>query len=520
MGPGIKRVGAAPRKHISGKFQLVLAIYILATGSLPIIIQAMLYGLQGSSQNEFALTVFTETARDLLLLAPVIALSNQPLGILHPLLIAVVAWPLISVMPSVIQDYGGWGGVIVGQPVRTPHFYGMPSASGGMVWLAMAKYNFVDMLRLGGVYLGFAAAGIPQLQKKSTTLLRSDGVRTVMLVFMAISTAILMVFVRSRGGVGEHLTSLANGRFKEIGTAGPVIVAIHLQVIALSVWVAARPRDVKSPLFIAALAVVVIGQFISNGSRSAALSTPLLVALVWSLRTQQVPWRLAIILAPVLFISLGLLGTVRTAAWTDQTAGQAFSGTSFSQSLQNVQAEIEERRALLTAMPIVERSFDLTGPLLGKTYFSAVVAAIPRGIWAGKPRGPDSLYAQVFLNESGSGRGIPVGQTEELYWNFGLIGVVVFSALYGLLLKKAYLGFCARFPNPLSIVFFALVVTSFSFSTEALVGFQQQIALLGICALGISIFVPKAEAQSPIAGGASNAAFFRRPRPPLTATRS
>jgi hypothetical protein len=140
----------------------------------------------------------------------------------------------------------------------------------------------------------------------------------------------------------------------------------------------------------------------------------------------------------------------------------------------------------------VERGFHVAnGPMLGKTYVAAIVAFVPRSIWNNKPRGPDSVYVQLFLHESANGRGIPVGQTEEMYWNFGLPGIIVLSAIYGWLLRLAYFAFWRRYPNPLATVFYVTIITTFHFATEDLVRVEQQLLLLGICSVAISALTKK-----------------------------
>ena len=479
-------LGAPPDRQISGTFQIILALYILLTGTFPTIVQAMAYGIDGGAGSNFSVAMASEIVRDLVLLAPVIMLSNHPLGILHPLLLGVVIWPFLSTMPAVVQDFAGWGGVFLGEPVAAPYFEGLPGRSPSDVWFGIAKYNALDVLRILAVYAGFAASKARLGMRRSFAIPNPSSVRVAMLLMLAAGSLVLLFFVRSRGGVIEHLGSLGRGRFRELGGQGIFIVAIHLQAIALYVWVAARPKDVKSPFFLALLVFVVASQFVKNGSRAEALTVPMMVGLVWALRVHKIPWRVAAIGAPLLFISLGLLGAVRNSSWSRETATEAIASTGLSQSFENAQTEIQERRSLQTSVPIIERSFDLSGPMMGTTYIPAVLGIVPRAVWSNKPRGPDSLYAQIFLHETSTGRGIPVGQTEELFWNFGVFGVVLFGLIYGWVLTLAYSAYLKRYPSPIAIVFYALFVTRFQFATEMLVTLEQQMLLLLLCAILIS----------------------------------
>ena len=106
----IKRSGQQQR--IPGIFQLLLGLYIILTSSFPTIVQGMAFGVDGGGGSEFAIAMVTSLVRDLLILAPVLILADHPLGILHPLLLGVVVWPLLVGFPSVIQEYGGWAGIM------------------------------------------------------------------------------------------------------------------------------------------------------------------------------------------------------------------------------------------------------------------------------------------------------------------------------------------------------------------------------------------------------------------------
>lgn len=483
----------AQPQRIPGAFQLILALYIILTGDTPTILQAIAFGVEGGAISEFAAAMITSLARDLLLLVPVVMLARHPLGILHPLLIAVVVWPLVIGMPRVIEEFGGWAAVLAGLPVDAPFFVGLPSRDAVTIWTAIAKYNGVEIAALLSVYAGFWLFKAKDNPVRIPTVFPNTlAVRTVLLAMLALSLLVLVIFVYSRGGVGAHLTSLGRGRFRELADVGAIMVLTDLGAIAIYLWIALRPQDAKSSLFILSLIAVAATQFISNGSRGSAILVLITVAIIWALRQQRVPWRLALFLLPAMFVSLGLLSAVRTSSWTDSTAGEAWSSTGWAESFELAQQEIAIRRALSAQVPIIERGFEVSGgPLYGRSYIGAVTAFIPRTLWKEKPRGTASLYAQMFLGHSNRGAAIPVSAEAEMYWNFGLPGLVLLSFIYGALLRVVYIFYWRRFPNPLAIVFYVFILTSFSFSTEALVGLQQQLVLLFLCYWVVSFVVPK-----------------------------
>lgn len=484
---------AAADQRVPRSFQILLACYIIITGDLPTIVQAIAFGLEGGVQAEFAAAVLSSIALTLLLLAPIVMLSRHPLGILHPLLLAAVLWPLLIRMPSVIEQLGGWGPVLLGLPVEAPYFDGLGFQTASQVWTAMAKYNALEILGLCSTYAGFGlwrsganAARIPY------SPVNPFGARLVLLLLIVASTLAVAAFIYYRGGLSEHLFDLGRGRFRALSGMGGAVVIADLGAVSMFLWVAIRPHDARSVLFITSLAVVVAAQFISNGSRASALFSLMVVGLIWALRTQRVPWRIGLSLIPLLFIFLGLMNVVRTSSWTGRTAAEAISDTGAFDAIEKIENEIKFRRARSAQVPIVERGFAIAdGPLLGKSYLAAVVAPIPRSIWPDKPRGPGSMFAQMFLGEAREGMAIPVSPAAEAYWNFGVPGVFLLFALYGVLLRLAYQFYWRRYPDPFAIAFYALFVTGFHFSTDLMVQFQQQLVLLIFAYLCVRFFVPR-----------------------------
>lgn len=504
-GPSNRAVPAATRAPHPGRnaqripvaFQLALALYIIMTGDFITLVQALAFGLEGGGGSGFAVAMIVALARDVVLLLPILVLAGHPLGILHPLIFAVVVWPLLIAMPKVIEEFGGWGGVIAGLPVDVPYFNGLPSRDATTIWTAIAKHDALQIVALLSTYLGYwMYRGTPNFSRIPTRLNNTPALRAVLLGLFAVSTLALILFVYSRGGLGEHLTSLGRGRFRELSESGAVIVLTDLALIALYLWIASRPADIRSPLFLACLATVTVGQFVATGSRGSALMVPLLVGLIWSLRRQRIPWKIALIVIPFMFVSLGLLSAIRTSSWTGSTAGEAWRTTGWAESLEIAQIEIAERRATSAQVPIVERGFALSdGPMFGRTYIAAAAALVPRPLWEDKPRGPDSIYAQMFIGETKEGTAIPVSATVEMYWNFGLVGVVLLSIVYGALVRIAYHYYWRRYPDPFAIVFYSIFLTMFQFSTRQLVFFEQQLALLLLCYFAVSMLVPKTGAS-------------------------
>jgi hypothetical protein len=473
-------------------FQALLVVYVLLTGQLVEGVRAIFFGLQGGGQGAFTAAILLAIAIDVARIAPLFFYARHPLGIFHPLILTIVVWPLLVSMPRTIEELGGLGGLFLGEQISPPFYSGLGWLPGPEIWSAAAWANLCELVALLAIYGGFALVKEAGVRVKSgppltRTVFDDRGLRRLAIALIGLSVGFLFILVFIRGGIALHVADMARGRFRSMAGLGPLVAAVDLGLLALMVWIAARPNDVKSPVFLASMVCVAIAQFISNGARSAVFVAFMLVGLVWALRTRRVPWRLAAIMIPLFFLSFGALNIIRNSGLTGQTANEAIRSTGAGEMLVQAQEEIELRRSLESTVPVIWQGHDLMGgPLWGSTYAAAIFAAVPRSIWPAKPRGPGSVYAQTFLGEVREGLAVPVNPTAEVHWNFGFIGVILMSVFYGALIRHAHNFYLSRPGNPFAIAGFALFVTTFHLSTDDLVAFQQEAALL-LIVLGFSL---------------------------------
>lgn len=479
--PPQSRQKAAP--SVPPVFQVVLIAYILLTGDLIRGAQAAFFGLQGGGGAAFTAAILLAIAIDLARIAPLFVYARHPLGILHPLILTTVLWPLLVAMPRTIDELGGLGGLLLGEPVTPPFYSGLGWLPGPQIWQSVAWSNLCELAALLSIYTGYALVHDRYRAPRSTAVRRwqfdDKRLRLLTVLLIGISIAVLLVLIQLRGGLALHLADMARGRFRSLAGLGPLVAAVDFGQIALIVWAAARPNDVKQPLFLALMLLVAAAEFTSNGARSAAFAVLMMVGLTWALRTRRIPWRLALLLVPLFFLSFGALNIIRTSGLTGESAGEAIRGADTGQILTRVQDEIDLRQSLESTVPVISEGHRLMGgPLWGSSYGAAVFAFVPRWIWPEKPRGPGSLYAQNFLGEVREGLAVPVNPTAEEYWNFGFLGVILISALYGALIRRAHNFYIVRQDNPFVVCAFVLFVTTCHPSTDELVLFEQQAGLL------------------------------------------
>jgi len=472
---------AAAGRSVPRVFQAILVGYVLLTGELVKGVQAALFGLQGGGDAVFTAAILLAIAIDIARVAPLFFYARHPLGILHPLILTTVLWPLLVAMPGKIDEFFGLGGLLLGEPISPPFYDALGWLPGLQIWGAVAWANLCELVALLSIYAGYALARDRDPLRRPPHPREFDGkrLRILAIALVALSVGALLVLIQLRGGLALHLADMARGRFRSMAGLGPLVAAVDLGLVALIAWVAARPNDVRQPIFIVLMIGEAAAQFISNGARSAAFAVFMMVGLTWALKTRRIPWRLALFLVPLFFLAFGALNIIRTAGFTGQSAAQSMQGVDTGQVLTRVQEEIDLRQSLQSTVPVISQGHEVMGgPLWGSSYGAAVFAFVPRWVWPDKPRGPGSLYAQNFLGEVREGLAVPVNPTAEEYWNFGFLGVILISALYGALIRYAHNFYIARQDNPFVVTLFVLFVTTFHLSTDDLVLFQQQASLL------------------------------------------
>ena len=478
-------------------------LYILVTGTLPIALQATFNGVSGGGGTALAAALLLGFIYDILRIAPLIVLSRHPAGLLHPISITIVLWPTLASLPATIDSFGGYAGLLSGAPLSAPYFTALAWLNGGAVWQEMATYKSLEILSVLSIFAGFAfvpsRAGRPITFFSDIDTLR---LRRILIAIILANFIAVAAFIEFRGGLVAHIAELSYGRFRALAGLGPLLVLFDSGFLCLLLWISFRPQDAKSPLFLILLPLVTAQQFITAGARSEALLVLILAGLAWAIRSARIPWRLAVIMLPIAFLSFGALSIVRSAGLTNSTAAQAVQSSSFSDLMEGSQEEFEVRQSISGSVPVVADAGRTTGLMWGYTYTGAVFAMVPRSLWEGKPRGPGSIYAQRFLGEVREGTAVPIGPVAEAFWNFHVPGVILIFGLYGYLLKRVYEFYALNRKNGLVALLFLLFATKFTVSTDGMVAFQQSLLTLALI-VGITLpFLPRPRKAGPQSGHA------------------
>src|SRR5690606_33031310 len=107
------------------------------------------------------------------------------------------------------------------------------------------------------IYAGYAFAVLrPRLPDSDAETHDPRILRRVLIALIVISLLGLLALIQYRGGLEQHLSALAFGRFRSLAGLGPLVALVDLGSMCLVVWIAHRPQDVRSPLFLTCLAAV------------------------------------------------------------------------------------------------------------------------------------------------------------------------------------------------------------------------------------------------------------------------
>ena len=221
----------------------------------------------------------------------------------------------------------------------------------------------------------------------------------------------------------EHRT------WKSLKTIASLSILAHLFVL----YDAITGRRNRAPKYILALMLLLVGVFLPfySSVRSEAVVYLILSLMVVYGAGNKVPWKKIIMYLFAMILLLTVMSVMRAGGKIGSSEfKEKINATGFIDSmvLNRNGAELGKTAHIINSIPGV---LDYE---LGSTILVWLAAPIPREIWNDKPlvsSGP-IIGTRIYGNRVS---GVPPGFYAEMYWNFGIFGILFGSAFFGFLLK-------------------------------------------------------------------------------------
>jgi hypothetical protein len=149
---------------------------------------------------------------------------------------------------------------------------------------------------------------------------------------------------------------------------------------------------------------------------------------------------------------------------------------------------------------------DTVAFLDGRTLVDIPLSVVPRSLWPGKPLGVDYEVSSYLY--PGSTTTVPISLQGELFWNGGILPIVLGSSVLGLLLGLfGRFGFRALPGSGVSILYFALWPFTYALLTRSLAVMTENV-IFAVVGVGLAILL-----VAPLPGRRLATAWPLRSRP-------
>jgi hypothetical protein len=271
------------------------------------------------------------------------------------------------------------------------------------------------------------------------------------------------LFLSKVGGVGglRVLLSGRNASSRELITStSGYLTTTPLWLLSIGVLLLAIARW-RSPVGAVGVFLVLVSQItaISGGSRSWTLPVVVSLGLVWFLKRNRRP-SFAVLVVATLFVFVFGITVPRAYRNTDERSSLGKTITSAvrhpGQGVHDFFVGADTAMAPTFAVELQFVPSQLRYQR-GATYGNALAAPIPRALWHGKPRPADTqLMEKIWPDFSRAGVGFAFSFFGEPYLNFGLMGVIAVSFLFGVGWRGLYAWFRRAPTNPTVVALYAV----------------------------------------------------------------
>ncbi|RDC61391.1 hypothetical protein HME9302_02613 [Alteripontixanthobacter maritimus] len=502
---GVDTADFNPFVEIAPTYRAIIVAYFIFWQILPETVMAM--KTESASATVLGLSLLTQYALIFLAILPFLfkRIGSLPIGWLNPLILG----PLLDIISRLIRQplhiaepFLIW----FSEPSRIEHRLLTYHTLEATQWVFL-KTLLIALVATITYFLAFILSN-PGSGPSANSKPKKRPPPPPDLYFIAIFGVLFAAFITLltiNGGLQQHLSGLALGRFQMRESFGPLLVAIGFMPILLILWYLTKPTVLRNPIFWILLLMALAFQFISDGSRSSVVFPLVILLAAWMYYNHRVPALTGILLVFVTVFTLATLGQIRQSVNDPEANINATVVANFD--IPRLVAEADEHEAARYAVSgpiaIAAKVPEQRDYLYGETYIGALTFWLPRSIWEGKPRGAGaSVNALLFQNKKEvagfTGASFPAGAATEAYWNFGYLGTVLVFTLFGVFHRWTAARVVHRPNDPFNIILLLLAVVVFQTpDTDSFVPFVQMLILTMVTVAGMRLF-PSRVGQRPL----------------------
>src|SRR5919108_3333228 len=332
----------------------------------------------------------------------------------------------------------------------------------------MLTFALLGALGFVAGYETFFGARLARMHRRPPVLSRDARLVLAAVLFALVGACSYALLVLSSGGVEFLDAILRLGRETEAlepGGASMYARFLFLIVVPAALVLLALGLERRSaPLIVVALslAAVVAAQASPLGSRLTLL--PLLggmFALYYVRRTARPSLLTIVVIAVVAVFVSAFLSDLRGRATRGETVAETVArATSPSRVVDSIVSGPDTEMA-----PVLAAGLSVIPERLSHTYGSTifgdfVTRPVPRALWNDKPVIPrHKLLAEIWPVEYERGTiNAEFSTLLYFYWDFGLLGIVIGLALYGVLSRYLYEYFRSREEHAYAQVLYSLAL--------------------------------------------------------------
>ena len=367
------------------------------------------------------------------------------------------------------------GDVVLGATGLEFHraLYGMGSTE--LEYVAAVSF-LLEALSLVSLYVGyglFRNFKVPVF--RPTVVPRRLTVAAVLWMFLPFGAVVILSI--EAGGLGSLM--LQRGIASDLRMAAEIgghwNFLAGTGVVVPVVWLAIDRKAARNPVFwgVALLAAFLV--FAATGSRSSAIVPFITIALMWSIRNRDIPYKSLWIGAVIAVMAVGILGEFRDATRGADWLGEVqIDARAWDGALRGYDELVRRSTTDNGQIAVLGSVPEHVGHLYGRSYLSIPFVFIPSAIWPGDmPDAAGKLNATYIYDNPLTG--IPTGVVGEAYWNFSYLGVVVVFLLFGGVLRLVASLFRKNIDHALVLVFFLYTLTSLAPGSNQVYNFVHAI---------------------------------------------